>query len=154
MNWIFFLRWILCDCEYFIMKTANVRYLYHIMLLFLSGYRQVHDSGGFWQVLWLLPNFPFLVITFEAVLVLTCCQYATTIPAVRVELVVSFLYFMTFHLLLFWPPLKINVTDSSLKKPDSMSPELKLILQTGAENPSWKKITERKVKWIKLSNLK
>ena len=33
--------------------------------------------------------------------------------------------------------LKINGAYSSLKKPESMSPELKFILQTGAENQSW-----------------
>ena len=50
-------------------------------------------------------------------------------------------------------PLKINGTDSCLKERDSMSPEPKLILETGAENPRWKKDDKKEGK-IKLNSLK
>ena len=51
IRWVhdFFLRRILIlDVNFF--KTARIRYLCHIILLFLWSYYQVYDSGEFWHV--------------------------------------------------------------------------------------------------------
>ena len=47
-TWLFLQRILILDVNLY--KTARIRYLRHIILLFLWSYYQVYDSGEFWQV--------------------------------------------------------------------------------------------------------
>ena len=90
-TWLLFSQLILI-WDVNLLKIAQVRYLCHVILLFLWGHYQVYDSGWFWQVLFCFSGYNLRSSSDPSMFSI---PYDNSCMLFREELVACFLYFMT-----------------------------------------------------------